>query len=964
VGDAPGSDGVTLRLAAPLLLLVGLPLALLVLLRVRALPSTLVATRRRLVQGLLVLAALAAALAVARLERGTALDRVAIVFAVDRSRSVERAGSDGAEASLARVRGSLDGMRSDDLAGLVAFGAESATEVLPQPMPDFTTLRASIPRDGTDIGGAIRRSLAELPEGYAGRIVLISDGVETDGDALLAAQLAAGRGVPIDVLPVERAPAPEIAVERVQVPPLADPGEPIEIRAVTRASVEAEVRVRVLRDGVPIAEADTRLAAGTDVLTLRELAPAPGVHRYDVLVEPLDAALDAASENNEGGAFVRVSGASRALVVSERPDEAAALAASLTRAGLEVSSVGPAGMPIDLAEMAGLDLIVLSDLDARQLAESQMEALRAYVRDLGGGLLMLGVRDAFGLGGYASTPVEEALPATFDLRRRRDRASLAMVIAIDRSGSMSVEVSPGVMKLDLANEAAARSAALLAPQDRIAVAHVDTGVTWTVPMTVVEQPEAIAGRVRRAGPGGGGIFVDVALEAAYRALAAEPTQLRHFLLFSDGSDSEQMVESRRLVAGALREHGITTSVVSMGAGPDSPELETLSRIGGGRFYVVDDLRELPRIFTQETVEASRAAVVEEAFVPIRGNPSPVTDGIDLEGAPALGGYVVVNARPRASVLLAASEEDPLLLTWQFGVGRSAVFASDAGASFGRPWLGWSGRDALFGQLGRFLSRAPASADAELFVATSGGTGRVRVEALDADGRFRNDLDLAAVVSGPDGSATTVPVAQTGPGRYEARFDASVPGPYLVTVRELDADGTGALVGSVGVVRARGDELRGEGTNRELLARIAGVSGGEVRSELGALFRERPAPVWAWSPLWRPLVLASVLMLLASVAARRLVTPRWLAERLRGRVPAQASSGAPVRDVPPRTVGSAPAPELPAAASSPGVPPAAPPPGGAADAPPPPADSPPRPAASPPPASLAESLLARRRGRKR
>ncbi len=954
----------SLRLAAPLLLLVALPLALLVALRVRALPRTLAGPRRRLVQGLVVLAALAAALAVARPERGTALDRVAVVFAVDRSRSVERVGRDGAEASLALVRGSLEGMRSDDLAGLVVFGAESATEVLPQPAPDFSALRASIARDGTDLGGALRRALAELPEGYAARVVLLSDGVETEGDALLAAQLAAGRGVPIDVLPIERAPAPEIAIERVQAPPLADPGEAIEIRAVTRASVEAEVRVRVLRDGTPIAEADTHLAAGTDVLTLREIAPGPGVHRYDVLLEPRSAALDASSENNEGGAFVRVNGASRVIVASERPDEAEALAASLARAGLDVSVVGPAGMPVDLAELAGFDLIVLSDLDARQLAESQMEALRAYVRDLGGGLLMIGVRDAFGLGGYASTPVEEVLPATFDLRRRRDRASLAMVIAIDRSGSMSVEASPGVMKLDLANEAAARSAALLAPEDRIAIAHVDSSVSWTVPMMVVGSPEAIAGRVRRAGPGGGGILVDIALEAAYAALAAESTQLRHFLLFSDGSDSQQMVLARRLVADALRDHGITTSVVSMGAGPDSPELETLSRIGGGRFYVVDDMRELPRIFTQETVEASRAAVIEEAFVPIRGLVSPVTDGIDVEAAPALGGYVVVNPRPRASLLLAASEEDPLLLTWQFGVGRSAVFASDAGASFGRAWLGWSGRDALFGQLGRFLSRAPASADAELFVATTGGTGSVRVEALDAEGHFRNDLDLAAIVSAPDGSATTVPVAQTGPGRYEARFDASVPGPYLVTVRELGADGTGALVGSVGVVRARGDELRGEGTNRELLARIAGVSGGEVRTDLGALFRDRPPPVWAWSPLWRPLLLAALLTLLASVAARRLVMPPWLAERLRGRRPASAASGDRAGSVPPRSA-EASSPGLPIATPSSAVPAAASPRGASEDTPPPAVEPAPPPSGAPPaPASLAESLLARRRGRRR
>lgn len=943
-----------LRFAAPWLLAFGLPLVLLVALRVRSLPLGHAGLRRRVIQALLVAASLATALAIARLEWGTSLDRMAVVFVVDRSRSVERGGEDGGAEALAQAREGAASMRDEDIAGLVVFGAESATEVLPQRAPELSRSHASVARDGTDIGAGLRRALSDLPADYAGRIVLVSDGVETDGDALAAAQLAAGRGIPIDVVAIEREARPEVAVERVQLPPNADPGEPIEVRVVTRATRETDVRVRVLRDGEAIAEADTHVAAGTDVLTLRDLAGEAGVHRYDVLLEPLDRSADVAPENNEGGAFVRVSGAARALVISERPEEAEALLGAIRLAGLEADVVTPAGMPLDLAEMSSFDLLVLSDVDARNFLPDQMEALRAYVRDLGGGLLMLGVRDAFGLGGYAYTPVEEALPATFDLRRRRDRASLAMVIAIDKSGSMTVEVSPGTTKLDLANEAAARSALLLSPSDRLAVEHVDEGVTWTLPMTVVENPEAIAGVIRHAQPGGGGIFVDVALEAAYGRLREQPTQLRHLLLFSDGSDSEEMSRARTLVGDAQRD-GITTSIVSMGNGPDTPELERLSHIGGGRFYIVEDMRELPRIFTQETIEASRSAVVEEAFQPRLGAASPITDGIDFGSAPALFGYVVMNARERASVLLGAADADPLLATWQFGVGRSAVFACDGGAAFGRPWLGWSGYAALFGQLARALSRSPASADAELFVGIHGSRGSVRVEAIDEGGRFRNYLDLMAIVSGPDGSSTSVPVVQTGSGRYEAQFDASAPGPYLVTVRELDDDGTGAMVGSVGVVRSRGDELRGEGTDRELLGRIAGVSGGEVRTDLRRLFVDRPPPTWAYAPLFRPLLMAAIVMLLLSVVARRLVLPYTWMERLQ---PARAAKASKVVSAP-TSSGAAPelSPELRAAreadpqrAPATNVSSAAP---SDASAP----VSPPGPAA---PTSLAENLLARRK----
>lgn len=547
-----------------------------------------------------------------------------------------------------------------------------------------------------------------------------------------------------------------------------------------------------------------------------------------------------------------------------------------------------------------------------------MRELAAYVRELGGGLLMAGARHSFGLGGYALTPVEEVLPASFDLRRRRDRASLAMVIAIDKSGSMMAEAAPGTTKLALANEAAARSALLLSPFDRVGVAHIDTEVSWTLPMTVVDDPSAIAAVVRRAQPGGGGILIDPTLEASYDVLRQQPSQLKHLLLFSDGEDSEQMIEARRLVAGAARDH-ITTSIVSMGSGVDTPELEHLSRIGGGRFYIVEDMTELPRIFTEETIAASRAALVTEPFRARPVEPSATTRGIDFESAPPLGGHAVVNARPRASILLAASDEDPLLLEHQHGIGRSAVFATDTGATFARSWLSWPGYAGLFGQLGRSIARSPERRDARVNVTLQGGSGRVIVEAVDEGGRTENYLELAATIAGPSGRSQHVALTQTGAGRYEGRFEGGTPGAYLVTVRE----GEDQLVGSAGVVRARGDELRGEGTDHALLARIAALTGGRARDDLDGVFHERPPRTFAYRPAWRPLVIAALLLLLVSVALRRLVLPGRRAVR------------------PDRAIVTAPSSTGPAAAS--------------------PAPRP-APAPSAEPGSLAETLLAKKRKR--
>lgn len=959
-----------IRFSAPLLLAFGVPLVLLIAYRLRRLPTEHAGLRRRAIQVAMVGAALCAALAVAGLEVGRRVDRLAVVFALDRSRSVERPGEVGLGQATEQLRRSIETMRPDDKAGVVVFGASAASDLLPSPSPPIGQGRATVPRDATDIGAGIRRALADLPDEHTGRIVIVSDGVETQGDALAAAAVAAGRGVVVDVLPIERAPRPEIAVERVRVPATARPGEPVEVRVITRATRETPVRVRVTRGGHVLAEGQTTIAAGDDVLVMRDVAPDAGVHRYDVLIEPVDEGADVARENNEGGSFMRVMGGSRALVLAGEPAHAGGLVAAMREGGLEVELRDARGVPADLGELAGYDLIVLSDIESRVFSRDQLRAMASYVRDLGGGILMAGARDAFGLGGYAYTPIEEALPATFDLRRRRDRLSLAMIVAIDSSGSMSAEAVPGTTKLDLANEAAARSAMLLSPADRVGVMHVDTEVSWTQPMTDVSDPAAVARACRGAQPGGGGILVDITMEAAYRTLRAERTQLKHFLLFSDGNDSEDMAGTRAQVRQALGER-ITTSIVSMGAGPDTPELERLSRLGGGRFYIVEDMTELPRIFTQETIEASRAALVEESFRAQAEAPGAATRGIDFSGAPALGGYSVVNARPRATVLLRAADDDPLLAVWQHGIGRSAVFTTDVGAALGRPWLDWAGYSPLFSQLSRDLARAPERRDAQVSVVVRDGVGHVRVEAVSEEGQYRNYLDLAGTVAAPGGRRIDVSLSQNGAGRYEGTFDAATPGPYLVTVREEDT----GLVGSAGVVRPAGDELRGEGTDRARLAQIAALTGGVVRTDLAEVFRDRPPTTFSYAPTWPLLLAAAMCLLLLSVALRRLVLPpgllaRLVPQRLRrttARGPASASSTATLealqrgkaqrgevaeelrraREAQP---GDAPSPSTsatgPAEAKEPTVEaPAAPP------------------AAAPPAASLAEQLLARRKRKK-
>jgi uncharacterized membrane protein len=856
-----------LRLERPWLALPVAAVVLAGLARLERLSARQAPFRRSATEALSALTLLAAALALVGVELGRPLDRLSILVALDRSRSIDLVPN--AETRIAtELRVAELGMRDDDRIGTIAFGTAAAVE---DPLRPHTRLpapqRAEVGRDGTDLGVAIRHALGELPPDSSARIVLLSDGVATRGDALGAALAAVAAGVPVDAVPLDQAKVPDVRIAALRMPPRASEGEPLELRVVTSSSAPARVEVRVLRDGEPIRSGEVQIAGGEDVLHLRELAPAPGFHRYDVELTAKDPAQDLAHEDNDASAFVRVRGQATALVLERDPPLAAALVRALEAAAFRVDVRGPSAVPADVAGFAAYDLVTLSDIPASDLAPTQLDALASYVRDLGGGLVLFGSDRGLGPGGYGRTPIEDVSPVSFDVKQERRRASLAEIIAVDYSGSMSMSVGSKT-KLDLANEAAARSADLLGGGDRLGVMHVDTAVRWTVPLGPVSDKAAIERDIRAVGPGGGGIYVDLALSTAYEALRREHVQLKHCLLFSDGADAEQHETSLSLASRA-KANGITTSVVALGNGSDVPDLEQVSRVGGGRFYLIEDATRLPAVFAQETVLASRSAINEVSFRPVIGSPGPALRGIDFSTAPALTGYVVTVPKARAQVHLTGPEGDPILATWSAGVGRTAVFTSDYKDRWGQAWTGWDAAGRLFGQLARDVARRADDPHLRLEADTQGGALRLRASVVDDRGRAETFRRLRATVAGPDGFSHTVELEAVGTGSYAAEVPLERPGAYVATAvdeaRPSSTATAGAALGS-------GEELRPTGTDRALLGRITELSGGKLRDTLAGIFNDRPAARFAYESLSTLFALLAAFGVLLMVTARRLALP--------------------------------------------------------------------------------------------
>jgi Ca-activated chloride channel family protein len=835
--------------------------------RLSRLPARMSAARRLLVTTFTSIALFAATFAVAQPELGRRLDRLTVIVAVDRSRSIDLVPNAGPRIAM-ELQVVERGMHDDDRIGIVAFGAEAATEDPARPRSELPTpQRVEIGRDGTDIEGAVRRALAEIPADTSARIVLVSDGVQTRGDALSAAASAVGADVPIDVVILEQKPVNDVRIVSVRAPAHGDQGEALDLRVVTSSAVATDVEVRVKRDGELVRRGRAHIEAGEDVLRVRETASEPGLHRYDVEVTALDPTADQSPEDNTGSAFVRVRGPALALVVDGDPGKSAPMARALEANGFRVREGAGTSVPTDIGELAAYDLVVLGDVPASDLAVSQVQALASYARDLGGGLVLMGGDRSMGPGGYARTPIEELSPVAFDLKQEKRRASLAEVIAIDYSGSMGMMVS-GQTKLALANEAAARSASLLGPGDRLGVEHVDTEVRWTIPLGPVTDVGTIAAKIRGVGVGGGGIYTDIALRAGYEALDREKVNLKHVILFADGDDAEQTAGCRAIVGSAVA-HGMTTSVISLGRGHDTPELEVLSKVGGGRFYLIDDATKLPAVFSQETILAAKSAIHEEPFRVAIGAPGPATRAIDFGEAPALGGYVVTEPKARATVLLRGPESDPVLATWAVGIGRASAFTSDFKDRWGARWLGWAGAVKMFGELGRDTARKADDPRVRLESDASGGELHVRADAVGDDGRTQSFRRLTVHVAGPDGFSRDVALEAVGAGRYAASVALARPGVFVATARD---EMSGEAVGTTGAVLTAGEELRPTGSDRALLTRMAAMSGGKMRDTLAGLYDDRQSRRFAYTPLTSPLVLVAGLAMVLGVGARRLGVP--------------------------------------------------------------------------------------------
>ncbi len=761
-------------------------------------------------------------------------DAVATYFVVDLSDSIPRAKIEEIERYLQAASETRPGRA---LCGLIYFGANAACEQPPAPLALPAERQSVVDTAATDIGQALRLAECTFPSHARRRIVLITDGNQNRGDALAEVERLRGEGVQVCALPIEYRHEREISVQKAVMPEEALPGSIQTIKAFVHSTQAADIWVEVRKGGMALSRRRVSLQPGKNRLELPvKIADTEGrgLAAYQVAVEPVAEADDQISTNNSAFAFTRLLATPAILYVdgnletgdgyvSRLPETLLrGLRLFLPRSGGESPAItlkvcAPADMP-SAEDLARFDAIVLDNVAADSLGGERMARIHSLVAGQGIGLFMIGGENSFGPGNYRQTPVEEALPVEMDLKNKKVIPNGALILVIDRSGSMEGE------KLEQAKAAARAAVQVLSPTDYIGVIAFDAQPEWLVTPVLARDSRRISQQISRL-TSAGGTDIPVALTEAYKAIKKLEATLKHIVILSDGQSPDEGINA--LLANMTQEK-ITVSSVGIGEPDGQSLMQHIAKRGGGRYHFVANMKKLPRIFIHESLTLKRSLIFEESFVPTiadRGD-----DFLqDISGAlPPLHGYVATTAKAGAHVPLVSANEnkDPILAHWRYGFGQTAAFTSDAKNRWGKDWLSWEGYGPFWtGAVHRILREPPANL--RLSLAIEGQTGKIVGQAMDESGNPLSFLEIEAAVTSPDGSVARLRLRQTGVGVYEGEFPAEKAGRYEVAAASAAAANMPACFAYAGVARPFNVENESLEPDRYFLEQLASKGGGRI-----------------------------------------------------------------------------------------------------------------------------------------
>ena len=778
--------------------------------------------------------------------------KVALAVLVDTSASVS-------DADLAR--------ESDLLRQIDRSSGNNRVEVIPfartpralaKSEENFKIVRTSgVDGRGTNLEAPLRQALASLPAGMLHRIALITDGNENEGAVTRAAWQAQQLGVSIDAVALAGREQPKLKTEAVGIPGAVFTGErfPVDLTIYSPRTVAATVQLSA--EGKQIGLHQIALEQGENRVRIRTSLNAAGAIDLSGKIE----ATGLGESRFENAVAVR---RPRVQWISEDPPGTEGHIVDLLTAN-RFDFTQSKTLPADLD---GTQLVVFNNINVDAVPAADKERLETFVQGGGGALWIAGERNVYvEHKDVPEDPLARSFPAK--LVPPRSPQGTCVVIIIDKSSSMEGK------KIELARLAAIGVVENLKPDDRVGVLIFDNSFMWDVPIRTADNKVAIRREISGIIPDGG-TQIAPALAEAYRKILPINSAYKHIVLLTDGISEEG--DSLGMSRDAANNR-VTISTVGLGQDVNRTYLEKIAVTAKGKSYMLNDPAGLEQILLKDVQEHTGTTAIEKAIKPEVKHPSDLLDKVDMEHAPNLNGYVRFETRPTADEILAVDGTDPLLVRWQYGLGRAAIFSSDAKSRWAAAWLTWPGFDRLWTNVFRDL--LPHGNDTEAAARYDGANEELVVD-YHLSGRAAEPTtppDLYVI--GPGDFKRPLDLVRLSPGTYRGRLRiGALQG--LFRVRPLNESRS---FPEVGLYRQE-SELFDYGSNEALLKSIAQSTGGRFNPSVRQLFDSGGKYIDATMRLWPGLLALAVLLNLIELAMRKW---RGILETIRGgRSPAHAT----------------------------------------------------------------------------
>ncbi len=575
-------------------------------------------------------------------------------------------------------------MGSNDRLRFVDFGEDAVVR------PEDAGVVSEVQPYQTRVANALGLAVAQHDPNHATRFLLLTDGYPTEPLGA-STELLQRSGISLDLRFVALEKGVDYQLDSIAAPARVMASEPfvVDVRIHADGAATGSVPYQIQRDGATVLDGRVDLINGVGRVRVTDRLTHPGAAHYTAQIFPEG---DPRPGNNASDTWVESITGPHVLLITAFADDP--VAATLTAQGIAVDvETNPANL--NAGRLTEARAVILNDVPANQIPADFMKQMEFFVRDQGGGLMMLGGKNSYGTGGYYGSRLDGLLPVSMEQKEEKRKLEVAMAIVLDRSGSMAAVVSSatgGKVKMDLADAGSMEAIKLLGPKDAVAVFAVDTEAHPIVPLSTVEPGRAaLMESVSRIHAGGGGIFVYNGLVAAHQELQRIQTGQKHIILFADANDAKQPDDYIRLL-DTMTAEGITVSVIGLGSPTDQDAnfLKDIADRGHGRIFFNANANDLPGIFAQDTVAVARSRFIDEA-TPIQGTATWLELAArPIDWFPQVDGYNVCYLQPQATTAALTSDDNasPLVAFWNRGAGRAIAVTFPLAGNFSDSSRAW------------------------------------------------------------------------------------------------------------------------------------------------------------------------------------------------------------------------------------------------------------------------------------